>query len=347
MFSMRLGSAGEGASPLSNTTRRAYDLKSEGFGPGSNGPFLLTVAVPAGSGEVNLMPLIGLLKETPGVDSAMPLVTDGTGGFTELTGGDAAIVILNPTSAPSDEATTELLERLRTQTLPPFMDETGVTVHVGGMAPLFDDLASKLQGALPTFIIIVLGLAFILLMAVFRSVLVPLKAVFMNLLSIGAAYGLIVAVFQWGWGKSIIGVGSGGPIESFFPMMLFAILFGLSMDYEVFMLSRVKEEYDRTGNNSLAVADGLSHTARVITAAAAIMVVVFGVFMFSDGRVIKMFGVGLSMSILIDATVVRLLLVPSSMELMGKANWWFPRWLEWIPKIHIEASSHHTSTTKV
>lgn len=339
-FSMRLGSAGEGSSPESNTTRRAYDLKAEGFGAGSNGPFLLTAQVPEGADNVDLLPLVGILRDTDGVADAMPLVTDANGGFTDLTGGDAAILLLNPTSAPSEKATTDLLRRLRKDVLPKYKAETGVIVHVGGMAPLFDDLAAKLQAALPVFIVIVLGLAFILLMAVFRSVLVPLKAVFMNLLSIGAAYGLIVAVFQWGWGKSIIGVGAGGPIESFFPMMLFAILFGLSMDYEVFMLSRVKEEYDHTGDNSLAVADGLSHTARVITAAAAIMVVVFGVFMFSDGRIIKMFGVGLSMSILIDATVVRLLLVPSSMELMGKANWWFPRWLEWIPMIHIEGSTH-------
>lgn len=340
MFSMRLGSADDGTSPLSNTTRRAFDLKTEGFGAGSNGPFLLTAEIPEGTESVDLLPLISLLKKTEGVADAMPLVTNSPNGFTDLSGGDAAIVILNPTSSPSDKATTDLLKRLRTETLPPFMDQSGAIVHVGGTAPLFDDLAAKLQAALPTFIIIVLGLAFVLLMAVFRSVLVPLKAVFMNLLSIGAAYGLIVAVFQWGWLKTVFGVGSGGPIESFFPMMLFAILFGLSMDYEVFMLSRVKEEYDRTGDNSLAVADGLSHTARVITAAAAIMVVVFGAFMFSDGRVIKMFGVGLSMSIFIDATIVRLLLVPSSMELMGKANWWFPRWLEWIPRIHIEGSSH-------
>ena len=171
---------------------------------------------------------------------------------------------------------------------------------------------------------------------VFRSVVVPLKAVIMNLLSIGAAYGLMVAVFQWGWGKDLIGVGKAGPIESFLPMMLFAILFGLSMDYEVFLLSRIKEEYDRSGDNAHAVADGLAATARVITAAALIMVCVFGSFMFDDQRVVKEFGLGLAFAILIDATVVRMILVPATMELLGDANWWFPRWLSWLPKIHIE-----------
>ncbi len=204
------------------------------------------------------------------------------------------------------------------------------------MTALFEDMADQTQAGLPTLIIAILGLAFIFLMAVFRSILVPLKAVILNLLSIGAAYGFIVVMFQWGWGKDLIGVGAGGPIESFVPMMLFAILFGLSMDYEVFMLSRIKEEYDRTGDNALAVADGLSATARVITAAAAIMVMVFGSFVLSDARLIKMFGLGLAAAVFFDATIIRLLLVPASMELMGRANWWFPRWLGWLPQIHIE-----------
>jgi RND superfamily putative drug exporter len=174
-------------------------------------------------------------------------------------------------------------------------------------------------------------------MIVFRSIVVPIKAVIMNLLSIGAAYGVMVAVFQWGWGKDLIGVGKAGPIESFLPMMLFAILFGLSMDYEVFLLSRMKEEYDSNGNdNREAVADGLASTARVITAAAAIMVCVFGSFVFGDNRVVKEFGLGLAFAVLIDATVVRMILVPATMELLGDANWWFPKWLGWLPKIHIE-----------
>jgi RND superfamily putative drug exporter len=212
----------------------------------------------------------------------------------------------------------------------------GVEVHVGGETAVFDDLAALLQQRLPVFIGAVLGLSFLLLLVVFRSVVVPLKAVVMNLLSIGAAYGIVVAVFQWGWGAGLFGVGNKGPIESFLPMMMFAILFGLSMDYEVFLLSRIKEEYDRTGDNAIAVADGLSHTARVITAAALIMVTVFGAFIFGDERVIKEFGLGLSVAILIDASIVRMILVPATMELLGNANWWFPKWLSWLPALHVE-----------
>ena len=212
---------------------------------------------------------------------------------------------------------------------------------------LFEDMSRKLQERLPVVIGVVLGLSFLLLLVVFRSVLVPIKAVIMNLLSIGAAYGLIVAIFQWGWGADLVGIGREGPIESFLPMMMFAILFGLSMDYEVFLLSRIKEEFDRTGDNSLAVADGLSATARVITAAALIMVTVFGSFILSDERVIKMFGIGLAAAILIDATIVRMVLVPATMELLGKTNWWFPRWLQWLPKIHVEGSAEDIEATSV
>jgi RND superfamily putative drug exporter len=194
-----------------------------------------------------------------------------------------------------------------------------------------------LASRLPLFIGAVLALSFLLLLAVFRSVLVPVKAVIMNLLSIGAAYGVVVAVFQWGWLSGPLGIEGTGPIEPFVPMMLFAIVFGLSMDYEVFLLSRIREEYDRTGDNALAVADGLAATARVITAAAAIMVMVFGSFVLGEFRTLKLFGLGLAVAIFIDATVVRVLLVPATMELLGKTNWWFPRWLGWIPQLHVEA----------
>jgi putative drug exporter of the RND superfamily len=180
---------------------------------------------------------------------------------------------------------------------------------------------------------------------VFRSLLVPLKAVLMNLLSIGAAYGVMVAVFQWGWGKSLIGVAKEGPVEAFVPMMLFAIVFGLSMDYEVFLLSRIKEEYDRTGDNATAVADGLAVTARVITAAAAVMVSVFAGFVLGDDRAIKVFGLGLATAVFLDATVVRLLLVPATMELLGDRNWWLPKWLDRrLPRIHVEAPADDLDT---
>ena len=242
-----------------------------------------------------------------------------------------------PTTSSQDQATVDLIEHLRDDVIPEATAGTDIQVHVGGVTATFDDVATKLQGRLPLFIGVVLGLSFLLLLVVFRSIVVPLKAVVMNLLSIGAAYGVMVAVFQWGWGKDLIGVGKAGPIESFLPMMMFAILFGLSMDYEVFLLSRIKEEYDRNGdNNREAVADGLASTARVITAAAAIMVCVFGGFVFGDQRVIKEFGLGLAFAVFIDATLVRMILVPATMELLGDANWWFPKWLGWLPKIHID-----------
>jgi putative drug exporter of the RND superfamily len=191
------------------------------------------------------------------------------------------------------------------------------------------------------FVGAVLVLSFLLLMAVFRSLLVPLKAVIMNLLSIGAAYGIVVAIFQWGWGADLIGIGAAGPIDPFIPMMLFAIVFGLSMDYEVFLLSRMKEEFDRTGDNATAVADGLAATARVITAAALIMVAVFGSFVAGDDRTVKLFGMGLAVAVLIDATLVRMVLVPATMELLGARNWWIPKWLDRVlPKIDVEGHSH-------
>ena len=199
-------------------------------------------------------------------------------------------------------------------------------------------MSDRLASRLPIFIGAVLVLSFLLLMAVFRSLLVPLKAVIMNLLSIGAAYGVVVAVFEWGWLSGVLGVEQTGPIAPFVPMMMFAILFGLSMDYEVFLLSRIREEYDRTGDNAVAVADGLASTARVITAAALIMVTVFGSFVLGDATTIKLFGLGLATAILVDATVVRMVLVPATMELLGDRNWWFPAWLDRIiPRLHVEA----------
>jgi RND superfamily putative drug exporter len=250
--------------------------------------------------------------------------------------GDTAVMQVFPKTSPQDAKTVQLIHHLRNDVLPAATSGTGMKAHVGGITAAFDDVSALLEARLPWFIGSVLLMSFLLLMVVFRSLLVPLKAVIMNLLSIGAAYGVLVAVFQKGELASVFNVGK-GPIESFLPMMLFAILFGLSMDYEVFLLSRVKEEYDRTHDNGLAVADGLSATARVITAAALIMVTVFGSFVFTDERVIKEFGLGLAVAILVDATVVRMLLVPATMELLGDANWWLPKWLDRrLPNVHIE-----------
>jgi len=334
VLSIRLGSSDESNTPTSETTRRAYDLKAEGFGAGASGPLLLAADI---NGQADLPVLLALtdtLRVTPGVAQVSPPLPNEAV--------DAARIIVIPTTSSQDQATVDLIATLRTDVIPQATVGTDVQVHVGGMTAIFDDVAGKLQSRLPLFIGVVLGLSFLLLLVVFRSIVVPVKAVIMNLLSIGAAYGLLVAVFQWGWGKDLIGVGRAGPIESFLPMMLFAILFGLSMDYEVFLLSRMKEEYDRNGNdNREAVADGLASTARVITAAAAIMVCVFGSFVFGDQRVVKEFGLGLAFAVLIDATIVRMILVPATMELLGDANWWFPKWLGWLPKIHIEGKDTH------
>jgi len=248
----------------------------------------------------------------------------------------AALWRLFPTTAPQDEATTELVERLRDEVLPAAEEGTGLDVAVSGGVAAAVDFSEYLTARMPLFIGVVLLLSFLLLMLVFRSLLVPLKAVIMNLLSIGAAYGVATAVFQWGWFGSVLNI-EPAPIEPFVPMMMFAIVFGLSMDYEVFLLSRIREEYLRSGDSRLSVADGLAATARVISAAAAIMVVVFGSFIGESDRIVKLFGVGLASAVFLDATVVRMLLVPATMELLGDANWWLPRWLDRaLPKVAVE-----------
>ena len=218
------------------------------------------------------------------------------------------------------------------------MSGSGVNVLVGGQTAALTDFSNKIAQRLPILIAVVLALSFLLLMAVFRSLVVPIKAVIMNLLSIGAAYGVVVAIFQWGWLKSLVGISEPGPIEAWAPMMLFTILFGLSMDYEIFLLSRIREDYNRSHDNGLAVANGVAVTGRVITAAAAIMVAVFMSFVigFPD-RAIKLFGLGLAVAIFVDATLVRMVLVPATMELLGDMNWWLPKWLNRIlPRIGIE-----------
>jgi RND superfamily putative drug exporter len=331
---MRLGFSDAGNRPTSDTTRQAYDLLSKGFGPGFNGPLLLAAETRGGSSDLPVLQRLSTeLSRTPGIAFATaPQANDA---------GTAAIMQVFPTTAPQDEATANLASRLRDQILPSATAGTGLHVLVGGVTAAADDYASYTESRLPVFIGAVLILSFLLLMAVFRSLLVPLKAVVMNLLSIGAAYGVVVAVFQWGWGASLFGVGKAGPIEAWAPIMMFAIVFGLSMDYEVFLLSRIKEEYDRNHDNATAVADGLAITARVITAAAAIMVCVFGSFVFGDEHALQVFGLGLAVAVLVDATVVRLVLVPATMELLGDKNWWIPRWLDRIlPRIHIESDEH-------
>jgi len=323
LLSIRLGFGDYGNYPEDSTVRKAYDLIAEGFGPGTNGPLFVTVEGETAADPAALQRFADQLGTTPDVAFTVPTpITDSL-----------ALVMVYPDSAPQDAETSQLVDELRDEVIP----ATGVAALVGGVTAASTDFASYLGGRMPLLIGVVLVLSFLLLMAVFRSVLVPLKAVVMNLLSIGAAYGVLVAIFQWGWGRELIGVDKAGPIEAWVPMFLFAIVFGLSMDYEVFLLSRIKEEYDRTRDNATAVADGLAVTARVITAAALIMFCVFGAFVLGDDRQLKLFGLGLAVAVLLDATIVRMLLVPATMELLGDRNWWIPRWLDrLLPAIDVE-----------
>jgi RND superfamily putative drug exporter len=327
LLGMRLGMTDDGTDPENFTQRQAYDLITDGFGAGTNGPLLLAVELkkgdttPATTIQQDVNGYKGLQAASPQINSAE----------------NAAVIVAVPPLAPDSKQTDTLVRELRDDLLPKTVAGTDAKVYVGGSTATFIDLSDRITDRLPLFIGAVVGLSFILLMIVFRSVFVPLKAAIMNLLSIGASYGVIVAVFQWGWLKSVIGLQETEPIVAFVPMMMFAILFGLSMDYEVFLLSRIREDYQRTHDNLDSVVNGLASTARVITSAALIMISVFLAFVPNPDPTVKMFGLGLAVAVLVDATIVRLVLVPATMELLGDANWWLPRWLGRIlPKIEIE-----------
>ena len=330
---LRIGFSDAGAESTERTTRRAYDLLTDAFGPGFNGTLLaVTDLTETDDPTRRSADLQDALAATDGIGSVSPPLLSAEG--------DAAIVTAIPEWGPQDEATATLVDDLRGDVLPQVEDRTGATVLLGGSVAGFADVSDQLSDRLPWFIGAVVAISVLLLMAVFRSVLVPLKAALMNLLSIGAAYGVVVAVFQWGWGASLVGVDQTVPINPFVPMMMFAILFGLSMDYEVFLLSRIREEYQRTGDNHHAVVAGLGATARVITSAALIMIAVFGGFMANPATFMKMIGLGLSVAVLLDATVIRMVLVPSAMALMGRANWWLPAWLDRIlPHVDVDPPS--------
>jgi putative drug exporter of the RND superfamily len=315
---LRVGLPDDGSLPDSRTERRAYDLVAEGFGPGTNGPLIIAVD-PAGDPGVSDR-IAGAVAADPGVASVAPSMVDQATGIATLT--------VFPTTGPQERATADTVARLRTDVLPAAVGQSQARAHIGGAAASLSDVGRRTSQRLPVFIVAVLALSFLLLLLVFRSVLVPLKAVLLNLLSIGAVYGIMVAVFQWGWAASLIGLEATVPIVSFIPMFLFAILFGLSMDYEVFLLSRVREEYQRTGDNDTAIVRGISGTARIITSAALIMVAVFLSFAFAEDPSTKMFGLGLATAIFVDATIVRMVLVPATMTLLGHANWWLPQWLD-------------------
>ncbi len=329
-LSMRIGVPDDGNAPTQTTQRIAFDQLAAGFGPGFNGPIQVVVELPTSGGQVIVDRVHDALQADPGVGAVTAPVSNAAG--------DTAVLTANPTTAPQDERTDQLVRHLRSEVLPATVEGTEARVSLTGQA-MVTDLTDRITNRLPIFITAVVAMSFLLLMIVFRSILVPLKAALMNLLSIAAAYGVLVAVFQWGWGAELIGLHSTMPINPFLPLIMFAILFGLSMDYEVFLLSRVREEYVATGDNHEAVVRGLSSTARVITSAALIMISVFGAFVLSDDPNGKLFGVGLAVAVLIDATLVRMVLVPATMSLLGKANWWLPGWLDRIlPHLDLEGA---------
>jgi len=329
VVALRVGIPDDGALPPDWTQRQAYDLLADGFGPGTNGPLVIAVELHGDDGAVG--PLAGAIAADPGVASVgTPVVDDATG---------IATLVVVPTTGPQDEATTDTIDRLRDDVFPAALAGTAASAHVGGQAANFADVGVRVNDRLPAFVGAVLAMSFVLLVLVFRSVLVPLKAVVLNLLGVAAAYGVMVMVFQWGWGADLIGLESTVPIVSFIPMFMFAILFGLSMDYEVFLLSRVREEYAVSGSPTGSVVHGVARTGRVITSAALIMVAVFFAFVLGEDAATKMFGVGLATAIFLDATLVRMVLVPATMTLLGHANWWLPGWLDRIlPRVSFDGA---------
>jgi RND superfamily putative drug exporter len=330
MFSMRLAFSDAGNDPPSLTTRQAFDLLARGFGPGFNGPLVIAMAFDRPGQTPVADRLATQVRRTPGVVTVVPPRFDRSA--------NAAVIVVYPATAPQAAATQRLVLHLRSDVIAPVVAQTGVVAEVGGETAGGIDASDFLSGRLLLVIGVVILVSFVLLCSMFRSLAIPLKAAVMNLLSIGAAYGVMVAVFQWGWLGSLFAIGKTSPIDPWIPLVMFTILFGLSMDYEVFLLSRIAERWRETGDNSTSVADGLARTARVITAAAAIMFFVFGSFVVKDPlHILKVFGLGLAAAILIDSTLVRMVLVPSVMELIGRWNWWIPRWLDRaLPRVGLD-----------
>jgi RND superfamily putative drug exporter len=340
-FSMRLGSADAGSDPASSTTRKAYDLLAKGFGPGYNGPLALVAEIGSRSQLAAFARVEHAVAGTPGVVGAsQPNLIPGSAGHPGV-----ALADVYPKGSPQDASTQDLLQRVRGQVVPSASAGNGLRVLVGGNTAIYEDFSHVLTAKLPLFIGVVVALSFLLLMAVFRSLMIPLTAAVMNLLSAGAAFGVVTAVFQRGWGASLLGIDKTGPIEAFLPVLMFPILFGLSMDYEVFLVSRIYEEWHRRRDNREAVVHGLAATGRTITAAAAIMVLVFGAFILGGQRIIELFGVGLASAVLLDAVVVRSVLVPAVMMMLGPANWKLPAVLErLLPHFKVQGSSQDDRT---
>src|SRR3954451_16398622 len=324
---MRLGFPDAGNDPPGKMTRQAYDLNTEGFGPGTNGPLVIAAELPSDSGKAEIDALAKRLRSERDVAFVpAPKINQS---------GDTAIITVIPKDSPQDQE--PLVHRLRDDVVPQALAGTGITAEIGGVTAALEDQSEYMKGRLPLFVVGVVGLSFLLLLLAFRSPLISLKAAVMNLLSVGAAYGVMTLVAQGGAVGQLIGIDHEVPVAPFMPVMMFAILFGLSMDYEVFLISRIREEYLKHKDTRRAVADGLAKTARVITAAAAIMVVVFLAFLAAPDVFLKLFGIGLASAIFLDATLVRMVLVPAVMQLLGDRNWWIPGWLERIlPRLEVE-----------
>ncbi|AEY91863.1 putative transmembrane transport protein [Streptomyces hygroscopicus subsp. jinggangensis 5008] len=335
-LSLRLGTSDQGNDPRTSTTRQAYDLLAAGFGPGVNGPLTLVTRVDGGDDKLALDNLDSTLRATPGVASVTPV--------TYATGGDTAYLTVVPESAPQSQDTSDFVDRLRTGVLPRAERGTSLAVQVGGVTAGYDDFAEVIVGKLPLFVGAVVGFGCLLLLVAFRSLGIPLKTAVMNVAAVAAAFGIVVAVFQWGWGSEPLGLGRAGPIEPFLPVIMVSVLFGLSMDYQVFLVSRMYEEWLATGDNRRAVRVGLAETSRVINSAAVIMIAVFLAFVLSGDRVIALFGIALASAVVVDAFVLRTLLVPALMHLLGAANWWLPGWLERrLPRLGIEPSGRRAA----
>jgi RND superfamily putative drug exporter len=324
---LRLGLADAGTDPSSQTTRKAYDLVSRGFGPGFNGPLFVAVRLPSGD-QTALRRITAALRGADGVAAVAPPQLNGAR--------DTASIAVVPTTAPESEQTYDLVKRLRKSVLPEATRGTQSTAYIGGFTATQVDFTKRLASKLPFFIAIVIALSALLLLIVFRSLLIPLQAAVMNLLSVGAALGIVQAIFERGWLAGLFGVDK-APVEPFLPVLLFAIVFGLSMDYEVFLVSRIREEWQASGDTSAAIRNGLARTSRVITAAAAVMIVVFASFAGNGNHILKLFGIGLASAIFLDAVVIRVVLLPAVLQLLGDRTWRFPRWLDrHVPRVAIE-----------
>ena len=330
VLSLRLGSSDQGNDRSSSTTRQAYDLLAKGFGPGFNGPLLLVAQTNSPTDAAALRTLQDRLPQVAGVASVRVLA--GAHG--------AEVIQVTPGTSPEAQATSHLITTLRDHVIPAAEHGTTLRVYVGGLTATFADFATVVTGKLPWFILTIVGRSFLLLVVAFRSLLIPATAAVMNLLAAAAAFGVVVAIFQFGWGLRLLNLGQAGPVESFLPVLMLSVLFGLSMDYEVFLVSRIREEWGITGSNQRAVRAGQATTGRVIVAAATIMICVFSAFILTGQQVIGEFGIGLAIAVLLDAFILRTILVPALMHLFGRANWWLPGWLgRSLPHISIEPAA--------